>query len=174
MNEEDYDDNEADNEEESVSKSQRKREMHALQALGEELVELSVDQFKKIDLPEDLRIAILEARRIHQRGARKRQMQFIGRLMRNVDAAPIQEHLDTLRGHSQRAAQQLHNIERWRDRLLAEGDSALEELLQSYPHADVQNLRQLLRNANKEALANKPPSAARSLFRSLRELLEGF
>jgi ribosome-associated protein len=168
MNDEDYE----DTEEELVSKSQRKRDSHALQALGEELVALPVDQFNKIDLPENLRIAIMEARRIHQRGARKRQLQYVGRLMRDVDAAPIQEQLDTLRGCSQRAAQQLHHIERWRDRLLAEGDSALEELLHEHPHADVQNLRQLLRNAHKEALANKPPSSARALFRSLRELLE--
>ena len=168
MNEHDYD----DSEEEGASKSQRKREMHALQALGEALVELPVDQFNKIDLPEDLRIAAMEARRIHQRGARKRQLQYIGKIMRNVDAAPIQEQLDTLLGHSQRAAQQLHLIERWRDRLLAEGDAALEELLRLQPHADIQNLRQLVRSAHKETLANKPPRAARSLFRNLRDLFE--
>jgi ribosome-associated protein len=153
-----------------VSKSQMKREMHALQALGEELVKLPNDQFDKMELPDDLRNAILEARRIHQRGAHKRQLQYIGRLMRDIDAEPIQEQLDTLRGHSQRAAQQLHHIERWRDRLLHEGDAALEELLQQYPDADRQNLRQLQRNAHKETLANKPPRAARALFRYLREL----
>jgi len=170
MNHEDFEDYD-DTEEEGLSKSQRKRDMLALQALGEELVDLPVEQFNKIDLPENLRIAIMETRRIHQRGARKRQLQYVGRLMRNVDAEPIQEQLDTLRGHSQRAAQQLHHIERWRDRLLAEGDAALEELLHEYPHADIQNLRQLLRSAHKETLTNKPPKSARSLFRSLRELM---
>jgi ribosome-associated protein len=153
-----------------VSKSQMKREMLALQALGEELVKLPNDQFNKMELPDDLRNAILEARRIHQRGAHKRQLQYIGRLMRDIDAEPIQEQLDTLRGHSQRAAQELHHLERWRDRLLHEGDAALEELLQQYPDADRQNLRQLQRNAHKEALANKPPRAARAMFRYLREL----
>lgn len=168
MSDEDYDDNEAD----FISKSQRKRDSHALQALGEELVNLPVDQFNKIDLPENLRLAISEARRIHQHGARKRQLQYVGRLMREVDAEPIREQLATLLGHSARATQQLHLIERWRDRLLAEGDTALEELLQEYPHADIQNLRQLLRSANKEILANKPPRSARALFRSLRDLIE--
>lgn len=167
------DDDFDESEEEAPSKSQRKRDMHALQALGEALVDLPLDQFNKIDLPEDLRTAIMEARHIRQRGARKRQMQYVGRLMRNVDAEPIREHLDTLLGRSRQAAQQLHHIERWRDRLLAEGDAALEELLQLHPQADIQNLRQLVRTAHKETLANKPPRAARSLFQNLRALLEG-
>lgn len=158
---------------EPKSKSQLKREMHSLQELGEILVKLPVEQFKKINLPETLYDAIIEARHIRHHGAYKRQLQYIGRLMREVDAEPIQQQVDTLQGHSRQAAEALHRIESWRDRLLAEGDHVLEELLGEYPHADRQYLRQLLRNANKELLENKPPKSARGLFRYLRDLLEG-
>lgn len=154
------------------SKSQLKREMHALQELGETLVKFPAEQFEKISLPETLHDAIVEARHIHHHGAHKRQLQYIGKLMREVDAKPIQELVDTLQGHSRQAAQNLHQIEHWRDELLGEGDPALEKLLHQYPHADRQYLRQLLRNAKKETHENKPPKSARSLFRYLRELTE--
>jgi len=157
---------------EEKSKSQRKREMHALQALGQQLVELPKDQFAKITLEEGLYDAIMEARRIRQHGARKRQLQYIGKLMRGLDAEPIQEQLDTLLGQSKRAAQTLHHLEHWRDRLLAEGDAALTDLLNEHPRADRQYLRQLQRNAQKEMHGNKPPRSARALFQYLRELMQ--
>jgi ribosome-associated protein len=169
MNSNDYDQEE---EGQGKSKSQLKREMHALQVLGEALVELSAEQFAKIQLPEDLHEAILAARKIHQRGARKRQLQYIGKLMREVDAEPIQQQLDRLTGQSQEAALLLHRIERWRDELLTQGDEKLEALIEEYPQADRQHLRQLLRSAKKEAEENKAPKAARSLFRYLRDLIE--
>jgi ribosome-associated protein len=159
-------------EEEAKSKSQRKREMLALRDLGEELVKLPIEQFDKIRLPEDLHDAVVKARHIRQHGAHKRQLQYIGRLMRELDAAPIHEQLETVKGVSQRAMQVLHHIERWRDRLLAEGDHALEALVSQYTHADRPYLRQLIRNAHKEILANKPPKSARALFRYLRELVD--
>ena len=155
---------------EEVSKSQRKRDMHALQEMGRQLVELPKDQFEKIILEENLHDAIVEARHIHQHGAKKRQMQYIGKIMRNIDATPIKNQLDTIQGHSTQATQTLHNIERWRDRLLEEGDHALEELVKQHQQADRQYLRQLLRNAQKEMLTNKTPKSARALFRYLREL----
>lgn len=157
---------------EEISKSQRKRDMHALQALGQQLVELPKEQFEKITLKESLYDAIVDARNIRQHGARKRQLQYIGKIMRNIDAEPIQEQLNTIEGHSSQATQALHNIERWRDRLLKEGDHALEELVKQYQQADRQYLRQLLRNAQKEALTNKAPKSARALFRYLRELFD--
>ena len=157
--------------EEVESKSQRKRDMHALQALGKELVKLPPDKLATIELPETLRNAVIEARRIHQHGALKRQLQYIGKQMRDIDPNPIREQLATLSGHSQQAAMALHLIERWRDRLLEEGDLALEKLLQEQPHADRQYLRQLLRNAKKEVSENKPPKSTRLLFRYLRELM---
>ncbi|HHH47294.1 MAG TPA: DUF615 domain-containing protein [Gammaproteobacteria bacterium] len=171
----DFDDFEHDEKlggERPKSKSQLKREMHALQALGEELARLSPEQFKKFELPEALRDAVEEARRINSRGALKRQLQYVGRVMRDVDPAPIREQLDALRGQSRQAAARLHRIERWRDRLLEQGDHVLEELLAAHPDVDRQYLRQLVRNAGKEKQANKPPRSARLLFRYLRELME--
>lgn len=158
--------------EEPKSKSQLKRDMHALQALGEELVNLTPEQFKKFDLPENLYDAVFEARRIHSHGARKRQLQYVGRVMRNIDPAPIRERLDALRGQSRQAAAKLHRIERWRDRLLEEGDHVLEELLEQHRDVDRQYLRQLVRNAAKEKLANKPPRSARQLFQYLRDIMK--
>jgi ribosome-associated protein len=159
-------------EEHEKSKSQVKREMHELVALGAELVKLPKEQFAKIKLPETLHDAVAEGRRITQHGAHKRQLQYIGKLMRNIDAADIREQVDTLEGHSKQAAANLHHIERWRDDLLAEGDNALERLLTEFPSADRQYLRQLIRNAKKEIQGNKPPKSARSLFKYLRELLD--
>lgn len=161
------------NDEITKSKSQRKRDMHALQSLGEELVKLSKDQFEKIILPEDIHDAVIDARNIHQRGAHKRQLQYIGRLMRNIDPAPIQEQINTLKGQSTQAAQTLHTIERWRDQLLENGDQVLEKLLEQYPQIDRQYIRQLLRNAHKETKANKPPKSTRALFRYLRDTISG-
>ena len=156
---------------EEKSKSQVKREMHDLLALGTELVKLPKEQLAKITLPENVHDAIIEAQRIPQHGAHKRQLQYIGKLMRSADAALIREQIDTLEGHSKQAATALHHIERWRDRLLEEGDTALELLLEEYPLADRQYLRQSIRNAKKEMQANKPPKTARGLFKYLRELL---
>lgn len=153
------------------SKSQIKREMHALQDLGKELVNLPKEQFAKLELPEALRDAIIEAQHIHQHGALKRQLQYIGKRLRDVDAEHIREQVDTLAGQSKQAVATLHHIERWRDTLLAEGDSALEQLVTKFPHADRQYLRQLIRNAKKEMKENKPPKSARSLFKYLRELI---
>lgn len=161
----------SDQESERKSKSQLKRDMHALQSLGETLVKLPLEQFNKIDLPENLHDAVIEARRIQHRGAHKRQLQYIGKLMREVDAKPIQQQVETLQGQSREAAQILHRIEAWRDKLLEEGDPALEVLLGEYPEADRQYLRQLLRNAKKELKENKAPKSARSLFHYLRDLL---
>ena len=164
--------NENDRTEEPKSKSQVKREMLAVQKLGEELVGLSSSELARIALPDDLREAIDLARRLPQRGAHKRQLQYIGRLMRGVDCEPIQQDLDRLRNRDAAQTAQLHRIERWRDRLLDEGDSALEALFAQHPLLDRQHLRQLLRNAQKEQAAEKAPRAAREIFRYLRDHLD--
>lgn len=158
-------------EEDEKSKSQIKRDAHELLALGAELLKLPKEQFAKIELPENLYDAIIEGHRITQHGARKRHMQYIGKIMRSVDAEHIREQVDTVAGISKQAAAALHHIERWRDDLLSEGDGALERLLAEFPTADRQYLRQLLRNAKKELRGNKPPKSARALFKYLRELL---
>lgn len=159
-------------EDDEKSKSQVKREAHELLDLGAELLNLPKEQFTKIDLPETLHDAILEGHRITQHGARKRHLQYIGKIMRNVDAEHIREQIDTLAGTSKQAAATLHHIERWRDDLLAKGDDALERLLTEFPSADRQYLRQLIRSAKKETQGNKPPKSARALFKYLRDLME--
>jgi ribosome-associated protein len=153
------------------SKSQRKREMTALQDMGVELVGLSRDQLKKIELPERLREAIRDAQRFTAHGAISRQMQFIGKLMRDVDPAPIQAALDEIKGVSAAANARQHALERLRTRLL-EAESVIGEISQAHPGVDITQLRQLRRNALKEQQLGKPPRAFRELFRVLRELSE--
>lgn len=151
------------------SKSQLKREMHALQALGEELVALSTDQLKKIVIPDNLREALRDAQRFTKHEAKRRQMQFIGKLMRDIDPAPIREALDEIKGLSAAATARQHALERLRVRLL-EDEQVLGEIARDYPGADLQQLRTLRRNALKEQQLGKPPRAFRELFRQLREL----
>lgn len=153
------------------SKSQRKREALALQALGERLVELRPAERARIPLPEPLEQAVVEARRIRQRGGRRRQLQFIGRLMREIDAAPIVAALEELDARGRAAAAEHQRAEQWRSRLLEEGDTALAALLDEHPQADRQHLRQLMRQAQQEHAVGKPPRAERQLFRALRALL---
>jgi len=151
------------------SKSARKREMHALQAIGEELVALPAERLKRVELPEDLREAVMEARRITKHEARRRQMQYIGRLMRGVDAEPIQAALESFRSVSREEVARHHRLERLRDDFLAD-ESAAGRILEQWPQADLQHLRTLRRNALREREQNKPPRAYREIFRILREL----
>jgi ribosome-associated protein len=159
------------NEFEPPSKSHKKREMTALQDLGAELVKLSKSQLDKLPVPEELLAAIKDYQRFTQNGAIRRQLQYIGRLMRNVDPEPIQRQLDVWRGQSAQATALMHKIERWRDRLIAD-EGALTEFIQSAPGVDATQLRQLIRNARKETAENKPPKSSRALFRLIRETLE--
>lgn len=151
------------------SKSQRKRDMHALQELGEKLVQLSAERLERIVLPDELREAVREARHITKHEARRRQMQFIGRLMRDADPEPIREALDALEGRSAAEVARQHRIERLRLQLL-EDEATLGTIALDHPAADLQHLRQLRRNALKEQELGKPPRAFRELFRVLREL----
>jgi ribosome-associated protein len=160
-----------DSEDEPPSKTQRKKEMIALQQLGEELVDLNASQLEEVPLPERLREAIVEARRITQHEGRRRQMQYVGRLMREIDAAPVREKLASWKGVSREAAALLHRIERWRERLLTE-EPAVQEFANAYPRADLQHLRSLLRSIRKEREENKPSKHYRELFRVLRETMD--
>lgn len=153
---------------EYVSKSQMKRDMLALQALGEKLVELSTDQLQQLQLPDDLKNAILDAKHIKKRGAIRRHLQYIGRLMRDVDADDIQSQYDNVTQHSAKAVQQLHKIEKWRERLLEEGDEAIQDLTMEFPNIDRHQLRQLIRSANQEKLQNRPPKSYRKIFQLLK------
>lgn len=161
-----------DYDEEWVSKSQRKRECHALQDLGTELVKLSQADLEKIPLDDELQQAILEARRIKQRGALKRQLQFIGKLIRQRDGDALREAYERVMHPYQEDIKHFHQLERWRERLLEDGDAALEELLQEQPNADRQHIRQLVRSARNEYKQNKTPRAARELFQYLKQLLD--
>lgn len=151
------------------SKSQRKREMHALQELGASLVDLSAERLARLDLPDELREAVLDAQKTTKHEALRRQIQYIGRLMRDVDAEPIREALAELHGTSQAQTALHHRLERLRERLL-EDESVLDEV--SVAAEDRQRLRQLRRNALKEQQAGRPPRSYRELFRLLRELLD--
>jgi ribosome-associated protein len=159
-----------DNSEEPPSKTRRKQEMHALQDIGEQLVQLDFKRLTELGLPETLTDAILEAKRMRKHGALRRQMQFIGKLMRNVDAEPIREKLDGWSGLNLKHTAWLHAMERWRQRLLTD-EQALGELGQQYPTADLQQLRTLIRNAQKERLANKPPRNFRAIFQELQRII---
>ena len=151
------------------SKSQRKRDMDALQDMGQELTELSKDTLKKLTLPDDLRAAVLECKRLTAHGAIRRQRQYIGRIMRSLDPEPIQAQLAALRGENDRHSAWLHSLERQRDRLLSD-DSVLPVLVAANPGCDVQQLRTLIRNARKEQTEQKPLKAYRELFQFLKSL----
>lgn len=145
---------------EPASKTRRKKDMLALQQLGAQLVGLNQQQLETMELPESLLQAVQEARRLTKHEARRRQMQYIGRLMRDIDAAPIRDRLEQWQGQGREHTAQLHALERWREELLA-GDAALEQFLREYPGADSQKLRTLIRNARREQGANLPPKSYR-------------
>src|SRR3989338_3321851 len=152
------------------SKTKVKQQMLELQDIGAELVALGKEQLAQLDLQETLRDAIREMHRINKFGARSRQMQYIGRLMRGVDPAPIVARLNAWKGCSQQHTAHLHQLERWRDRLL-ESDGALTELLAAYPQTDAQHLRALIRNAKKEQESGKPPKNYLEIFQALKEII---
>lgn len=152
------------------SKTRRKKEMHALQKVGEQLVALDIKQLNELDLPEILMDALLEAKQIQKHGARRRQMQYIGKLMRNIDVISFQEKLALWRNIELQHTVHQHFIEHWRDRLLAD-EKVFTEFGEKYPAADIQRLRMLVRKAHKEQLANKPPKSFRDLFHELKSII---
>ena len=153
---------------EILSKTRRKQEMLELQALGAALVDLSAAHLERMALPEALAQAVREARRFASPEARRRQVQYIGRLMREVDAAPIRAQIAAVEGGSAQERARHQRLEHWRARLLEE-DGALTEFARAHATADLQKLRALIRNARKEQAEGKPPRAMRELFRVIRE-----
>jgi ribosome-associated protein len=151
-----------------VSKTKRKQEMTALQTLGARLVDLPESQIAELPMEENLREAVLEAKRITSHEAKRRQMQYVGRLMREIDPAALRERLEAITGHSARAAATHRRLEAWRERLLAD-DEALTAFAAEHPDADLQALRTLIRNTRKEQKAAKPPRSYRELFRLIKE-----
>lgn len=157
--------------EEQVSKSQRKRDANAAQDLGKNILTLSQDDQNSIDLPDSLVQALNDARKIKKNSALKRQLQYIGKLMRHIEVEPIRQQYLKLTNHYDKDIKALHQLENWRDRLLRDGDKALEELLHEAPNADRQHVRQLVRQSAKETKLKKPPKSAREIFKYLKMIL---
>ncbi|WII91286.1 ribosome biogenesis factor YjgA [Kingella negevensis] len=157
--------------EEWVSKTQKKKQMDELQDLGMELTKLSSETLKKLSLPENLNDAVREYKKITSNSAEKRQRQYIGRLMRDIDPTPIREFLARLKGDNQAHNAFLQRVEQARTHLL-ENDDALTKFMTDYPHADSGSLRTLIRNARKEAEQSKPPKNFRALYQELKAVME--
>ena len=153
-----------------VSKSEIKRDAEDLKQLGEKLVNLTKANLTKIPLDDSLKDAIELAQRL-QKEARRRQLQYIGKLLRSIDAEPIREALEKIENKHNQQQAMLHKLEILRDELVAKGDAALTDLLNEYPSADRQQLRNLIRAAQKEKEQNKPSKAYREIYQILRALI---
>lgn len=152
-----------------VSKSEIKRDAEELKHLGVELVKLGKNALDKIPLDADLRAAIELAQRIKMEG-RRRQLQLIGKMLRQRDVDPIRQALDKLKNRHNQQVVVFHKLEQLRDRMVDGSDEAIEEVMNLWPDADRQQLRSLVRNARKEKAGNKPPKSSRQIFQYLREL----
>jgi len=162
--------------EEEVSRSQKKRDADAVRELGSRLADLRGSELANIPLPEDIVAAIKELNRIKAHGARKRQLVFLAKKMRHIDTAPIDAALEALRQSARASTKNLHVIENWRDRMLGDisGESekqALTVFLDEYSNADRQQFRHLQRQALAERKIDKPPAAARQLFKAIRDVV---
>lgn len=156
---------------EPISKTKLKAEADAAQDIGKKLIDLPKDRLTKLDLPEALFEAVKEAKRLTANGAIRRQKQYIGRLMRDIDIAPIVDQLQRWEGKHNEESAKFHTLERWRERLLKD-ESAVSEYIAANPQVDSQQLRTLIRNAQREEAAQKPPKSSRELFKLLRVIAE--
>jgi ribosome-associated protein len=157
---------------EGPSKSELKRQMTELQKLGEQLLHLQHRELEKMQLPQSLMEAVLLARRIKSREGKRRQLQYIGKLMRTIDAEPIRLQLLQREQGRQQINRQFHQLELLRDQLLSNGVSEIDSVIAHYPMADRTRLGQLVRAASKEQDQLQAPKSSRKLFRYLRELAE--
>lgn len=162
-----------DEDEFGKSKSQLKREMHALQDLGKRMLDLSNDQLDTLPISETLRSAIEESRRIRQNEAKRRHLQYVGKIIRQEDDPDaLKRAIDAFDAGSEEHTRRHHLAERWRDRMITEGDSVVGEFFNYCPSADMQHLRNLARNARKDVEKQKNTGQARKLFRYLRECID--
>ena len=155
-----------------TSKTQRKKEMHDLQAIGAALVKLSPEKLARIDLPESLREAVVEAKRFTKHEALRRQLQYIGRIMRDIDAAPIAEQLRALEAPSRKQTAVFHVAEKWRLSILDDASQA-DAFAKEYPGADPARLKALANDAMEEKRLGKSPRQFRALFHELNTILQG-
>lgn len=154
------------------SKSKVKRELLALQELGERLTTLKPELIARLPLSDALQKALADAPKHKAHIARKRHIQYIGRLMRDQDVDAILALVDQVDASTRQYNERFHALERWRDRLIGGNDEVLDAFVSEYPDADRQHLRSLIRHAQHEAAHNKPPAAARKVFKYIRELDE--
>ncbi len=164
-------DDSGETEEQRLSKSARKREAASLQELGVQLSALPDQEIKALDLPDTLFIALRDLRRLPSHGAQVRQRQYIGKLMRNIDPTPVLAKLAERKQRHDLEIRHFQQIERWRDRLLSEPTTGVDELLHEYPQADRDSLTKLLDKAERERAEQRSPVGARELFAFLRQLL---
>jgi ribosome-associated protein len=157
---------------EYVSRSQMKREVEALQDLGKKITELRPDQQAQVPMSEVLAEAVEEMARISSHGAKKRHLNYIGKLMKHEDEEAIKVAIERFDSASDAHNQRFHALERLRERLIDGDQAAMNETLAAYPDCDIQHIRQLIRNAQKEREQNKPPASFRKLFQYLRTLDE--
>lgn len=158
-------------EDDFISKTRRKKQMHELQHVGAALVSLSPEALARIEMPEALREAVEDARRFTRHEARRRQMQYIGRLMRDIDAAPIAEQLAALKAPSSRQTALFHVAERWRQELLDDA-AALDRFMQEFPAADAERLRAMVDEARDEKRTSRAPRRFRELFHALSAIVQ--
>lgn len=158
--------------EEPISKTQLKAEADEQQALGVRLTELPKDKLLKLDLPDAVVTAVLDSKKITANGATRRHKQYLGRLMREIDNAPILEQLARWDGKHTAENAYFHGLERWRDRMIADANVLAEFIAQHSQTSpqDIQQLRTLVRNAQKELAASKPPKSSREIFKLLRDI----
>ena len=159
-------------EQQPASKSQRRREALETRSLASELIKLNAVRLGRVPLDDAVRSAIMEARQIRSHVARKRQLQYVAKLLRRIDPEPIVQTLEEFDGEARQLTGRQHRSETWRDFLLESGDHAVDVLMQQRNDVDTQAIRQLIRNVHKEAARNKPPASARALFRLLRKMDE--
>jgi ribosome-associated protein len=161
-------------EDEQLSKTQVKAQMVAMQKLGESLVHLGQSSLAKVPMEEELLDAVMLARKIlRKKEGYRRQLQLIGKIMRNTDIAAIEHALSNIKSAHKKLNDAFHGTEMLRDDILLQGDSKIESIIVDYPLLDRQRLRQYVRQANKELADNKPPKASRELFQYLKQIING-
>jgi ribosome-associated protein len=154
---------------ERPNKTKIKREMLALRELGKRMTEMSVSQLDQLPLPDYLYDAVVAARKL-KREALRRQLLHIEKLMRDLDVQPVRDAMDALMRPHQQEVEAFHEVEQWRDRLIAGDNDLVNELVERFSVADRQYIRQLVRNANRETKLRKPPKSSRVLFKYLTDL----
>ena len=154
------------------NKTQLKKEISTLFALGETMSKLSAAHLQSLELPDNIHKAVSEVVDMPPTGARKRLLKYIAGQLHKMDVAPILEKLARIQNKSAHSVREHHILEHWRDKLINEGNEALTELFDEQPAADLQQIRQLLRTIKKETETGYPPKSARLLYRYLKTLFQ--